>query len=41
MTRAIDEQRLQWAADDLIQDRPARSRRHPDWKDRFTAYMEG
>lgn len=38
-TRAIDEKRIQWTADDLIKNRPALSRWHPDFKDAFAAYM--
>lgn len=39
-TREMDEKRIQWNADDLIQNRPASSRWHPDWKDAFARYME-
>jgi len=39
ITRAIDERRIQWAADDIIQNRPALSRWHPDWADAFAAFM--
>ena len=39
-TRAIDERRIQWAADDIIQNRPALSRWHPDWADAFAAFMK-
>jgi len=41
VTRAMDEKRIQWAADDLIRNRPALSRWHPDFKDEFAAYMGG
>jgi NAD(P)-dependent dehydrogenase (short-subunit alcohol dehydrogenase family) len=41
VTRAMDERRIQWAADDLIRNRPALSRWHPDYKDEFAAYMAG
>jgi NAD(P)-dependent dehydrogenase (short-subunit alcohol dehydrogenase family) len=41
VTRAMDEKRIQWAADDLIQNRPALSRWHADYKDAFAAYMAG
>ncbi len=40
VTRAIDQKRIQWNADDLIQNRPALSRWHPEWKERFAAYMK-
>lgn len=39
--RAMDERRIQWAADDIIRNRPALSRWHPDWADKFKAYMAG
>ena len=41
VTRAMDEKRIQWAADDLIQNRPALSRWHPDYKEAFADYMAG
>lgn len=37
--RAMDEKRIQWNIDDLIQNRPALSRWHPDWKDAFEDWM--
>src|SRR5262249_53887884 len=40
VTRAIDERRIQWAADDIIQNRPALSRWHPDWADAFCGLHE-
>jgi hypothetical protein len=40
ITRAIDERRIQWAADDIIQNRPPLSRWHPDWADAFAAFMK-
>jgi NAD(P)-dependent dehydrogenase (short-subunit alcohol dehydrogenase family) len=40
VTREMDEKRIQWAADDLIQNRPALSRWHPDYKDAFAAFMK-
>lgn len=39
VTRAIDEKRMQWAADDVIQNRPALSRWHPDYAEAFRAFM--
>jgi NAD(P)-dependent dehydrogenase (short-subunit alcohol dehydrogenase family) len=39
-TREMDEKRIRWAADDIIQNRPALSRWHPDYKDTFTKVME-
>jgi NAD(P)-dependent dehydrogenase (short-subunit alcohol dehydrogenase family) len=38
-TRAMDERRVQWMADDLIANRPALSRWHPDYKDAFQRFM--
>ncbi len=35
----LDARRIQWAADDMIQNRPALSRWHPDWKAEFAAYI--
>jgi NAD(P)-dependent dehydrogenase (short-subunit alcohol dehydrogenase family) len=39
-TREIDKKRIQWNADDLIQNRPALSRWHPDFKQAFEKYMQ-
>jgi NAD(P)-dependent dehydrogenase (short-subunit alcohol dehydrogenase family) len=39
VTRDMDEGRMAWAMGDLIENRPALSRWHPDWKDRFEAFM--
>jgi NAD(P)-dependent dehydrogenase (short-subunit alcohol dehydrogenase family) len=39
VTRRMDERRMQWAADDLILNRPALSRWHPDYKDAFEEFM--
>ena len=38
-TREIDEKRIQWNADDLIKNRPALSRWHPDHKKAFESFM--
>jgi NAD(P)-dependent dehydrogenase (short-subunit alcohol dehydrogenase family) len=40
-TREQDGQRILWAAQDLIESRPALSRWHPDWKDAFERFMNG
>ncbi len=37
--RAVDERRMQWSIDDIIQNRPALSRWHPDFEAAFAAYM--
>ena len=39
-TRAQDERRIAWAAGDIIENRPALSRWHPDYADAFRRYME-
>ena len=38
--RATDEKRMAWAMGDLIENRPALSRWHPDYKDAFDAFMK-
>jgi NAD(P)-dependent dehydrogenase (short-subunit alcohol dehydrogenase family) len=40
VTRDMDERRMEWAANDIIQNRPALSRWHPDYKDAFEAFMK-
>jgi NAD(P)-dependent dehydrogenase (short-subunit alcohol dehydrogenase family) len=39
-TREVDEKRIQWNAEDLIKNRPALSRWHPDFKDAFEEFMK-
>ena len=39
VTRAIDNKRMRWAMDDIIENRPALSRWHPDFKEAFAKYM--
>ena len=39
--RWVDEKRIQWTADDLIQNRPALSRWHPDYAAAFEAFVKG
>ncbi len=39
VTREIDARRIEWAAHDIIDNRPALSRWHPDYKDVFAAFM--
>ena len=41
VTRAIDERRITWNAGDIIENRPALSRWHPDYAEAFNAHMEG
>jgi hypothetical protein len=40
VSRALDERRILWAAGDIVENRPALSRWHPDWADRFQAYLK-
>lgn len=35
----LDQRRMQWAADDMIENRPALSRWHEDYVDQFAAYI--
>ena len=35
----LDQRRMQWSADDMIQNRPALSRWHKDYADQFKAYV--
>ncbi len=39
--RATDEKRMAWAIGDVIENRPALSRWHPDYKDAFARFMAG
>ncbi len=39
--RVTDERRIAWAAGDIIENRPPLSRWHPDYKDRFAAFLAG
>ena len=39
--RPMDEKRMAWAIGDIIENRPALSRWHPDHKDAFAAFMKG
>lgn len=36
----MDRRRVLWNAEDITERRPALSRWHPDWKDRFAAYLD-
>jgi len=40
VTRELDEKRMAWAVGDIIENRPALSRWHPDYKDAFEAFLE-
>lgn len=39
--RTLDEKRMQWAAGDIIENRPPLSRWHPDYADAFKRFVEG
>jgi NAD(P)-dependent dehydrogenase (short-subunit alcohol dehydrogenase family) len=39
VTRDIDNRRILWAAEDIIRNRPALSRWHPDYSDEFAAFL--
>ena len=39
--RAMDEQRMRWTAGDIIENRPALSRWHPDYAEAFQRFMTG
>ena len=39
VTPALDKKRMRWASDDVIEGRPALSRWHSAWKDRFAAFV--
>jgi NAD(P)-dependent dehydrogenase (short-subunit alcohol dehydrogenase family) len=39
VSEALDALRLQWSVGDIIEKRPALSRWHSDWKDRFDKYI--
>jgi NAD(P)-dependent dehydrogenase (short-subunit alcohol dehydrogenase family) len=40
VTRDMDERRILWAAQDIIKNRPALSRWHPDYKQAFADFMQ-
>ena len=39
--RKLDERRMQWAAGDIIENRPALSRWHPDYAEAFARFVKG
>jgi hypothetical protein len=39
--RPLDERRIQWAADDIVENRPALSRWHPDYAEAFEKFVKG
>jgi hypothetical protein len=40
VTWEMDRKRIQWAAEDITHNRPARSRWHEGYKDAFAAFMK-
>jgi NAD(P)-dependent dehydrogenase (short-subunit alcohol dehydrogenase family) len=41
VTREIDNRRILWAATDIVENRPALSRWHPDYEDAFADFLRG
>jgi NAD(P)-dependent dehydrogenase (short-subunit alcohol dehydrogenase family) len=41
VTRRLDERRILWAAGDIVENRPALSRWHPDHAEAFAAFVKG
>jgi len=39
--RTLDERRILWAAGDIVENRPALSRWHPDYAEQFAAFVKG
>ena len=39
VSRSLDERRILWAAQDIIENRPPLSRWHKDWAERFKAWL--
>jgi NAD(P)-dependent dehydrogenase (short-subunit alcohol dehydrogenase family) len=40
VSRALDERRIAWAAGDIIENRPALSRWHPEWAEAFAEFVK-
>jgi len=40
VTADLDAKRIGWATGDIIENRPALSRWHPEWKERFAAFVQ-
>jgi len=38
--RPLDERRILWAAGDIVENRPALSRWHPDYAEAFAAFIK-
>jgi NAD(P)-dependent dehydrogenase (short-subunit alcohol dehydrogenase family) len=41
VSRTLDERRILWAVGDIVENRPALSRWHPDYADSFTTFVDG
>jgi hypothetical protein len=41
VTPEMDRQRILWAAGDLVENRPALSRWHPDYQQAFAEFIKG
>jgi NAD(P)-dependent dehydrogenase (short-subunit alcohol dehydrogenase family) len=41
VSRETDEKRMRWAIGDIVENRPALSRWHPEWKEAFARFMAG
>jgi NAD(P)-dependent dehydrogenase (short-subunit alcohol dehydrogenase family) len=41
VTREMDDKRMRWALGDILENRPALSRWHPDYAEAFAAFMKG
>jgi NAD(P)-dependent dehydrogenase (short-subunit alcohol dehydrogenase family) len=41
VSRSLDERRILWAAGDIVENRPALSRWHPDYAEAFAAFVKG
>ena len=41
VARPLDERRILWSAGDIVENRPALSRWHPDYADAFAAFVKG
>ena len=40
VSRRLDERRIIWAAADIVENRPALSRWHPDYAEAFAAFVK-
>jgi hypothetical protein len=40
VSRELDEKRIRWAIGDIVENRPALSRWHPEYADAFAAFVK-